>query len=88
MDIDEEISESGVKSNDNQESSENDDSESNKFRIPLKERLKKKIIDIGESPIPLENLNYGNNAKRDLDDSFSDIDIDMGFFDEKEKIEE
>ena len=88
LDIDEEISESGVKSNDNQESSENDDSESNKFRIPLKERLKKKIIDIGESPIPLENLNYGNNAKRDLDDSFSDIDIDMGFFDEKEKIED
>ena len=82
--------ESGTKSNNEQESSDSDESESeNKFKIPLKERLKKKIIDIGESPVPLENLNYGNNAKRDFsDDSFSDLDFNSSFFNDKEKVEE
>ena len=89
-DLDSQISESGVKSSDNKESSDDEDeNENNMFKIPLKERLRKKIINIGESPIPLENLNYGNNQKRDLsDDSLSDLDINMSFFDEKEKVEE
>ena len=83
-------SESVSKSSDNEkdESSENDESENNPFKIPLKERLKKKIIDIGESPVPLDNLNYGNMEKRDFadDDSFSDLNLSA--FDEKEKVED
>ena len=80
---------SGISSDNNKESSDDDDesSESNQFKIPLKERLRKKIIDIGESPIPLENLNYGTKIKRDFsDDSFSDL--DLGYLEEKEKKEE
>jgi DNA topoisomerase-2 len=82
-------SRSGISSDNNKESSDDDDesSESNQFKIPLKERLRKKIIDIGESPIPLENLNYGTKIKRDFsDDSFSDL--DLGYLEEKEKKEE
>ena len=82
-------SESVSKSSDNEkESSDNDESESNPFNIPLKERLRKKIINIGESPIPLDNLNYGNNVKRDFvdDDSFSDLNLSA--FDDKEKVED
>ena len=82
-------SKSGLSSDNNKESSDDDDesSESNQFKIPLKERLRKKIIDIGESPIPLENLNYGTKIKRDFsDDSFSDL--DLGYLEEKEKKEE
>jgi len=51
----------------------------------LKERLKKKIVNIGESPIPLDNLSYGPSGKKELsDDSFSDF--DLSYLDEKEKI--
>ena len=87
---------SEMSSNNGQESSDNDNnnnndedndnsSESNIFKIPLKERLKKKIVNIGESPIPLDNLSYGPSGKKELsDDSFSDF--DLSYLDEKEKI--
>ncbi len=53
----------------------------------MKERLKKKIVNIGESPLPLENLSYGPNVNREIsDDSFSDFDLD--YFDDKEKVED
>jgi len=82
-------SESVSKSSDNEkDSSENDDSESNPFNIPLKERLRKKIIKIGESPIPLDNLNYGNNVKRDFSDDDSFSDLNLSAFDDKEKVED
>ena len=82
-------SESVSKSSDNEkDSSENDDSESNPFNIPLKERLRKKIINIGESPIPLDNLNYGNNVKRDFSDDDSFSDLNLSAFDDKEKVED
>ena len=83
-------SESLSKSSDNEkdELSEKDDSESNPFNIPLKERLKKKIIDIGESPVPLDNLNYGNTMKRDFSDDDSFSDLNLSAFDEKEKVED
>ena len=73
---------SEMSSNNGQESSDNDNnnnndedndnsSESNIFKIPLKERLKKKIVNIGESPIPLDNLSYGPSGKKELsDDSY------------------
>ena len=74
--------------NNNDEDNDNDNdnsSESNIFKIPLKERLKKKIVNIGESPIPLDNLSYGPSGKKELsDDSFSDF--DLSYLDEKEKI--
>ena len=86
---------SETSSNNGQESSDNDNnnndedndnsSERNIFKIPLKERLKKKIVNIGESPIPLDNLSYGPSGKKELsDDSFSDF--DLSYLDEKEKI--
>ena len=82
-------SESVSKSSDNEkESSDNDESESNPFNIPLKERLRKKIINIGESPIPLDNLNYGNNVKRDISDDDSFSDLNLSAFDDKEKVED
>ena len=82
-------SESVSKSSDNEkESSDNDESESNPFNIPLKERLRKKIINIGESPIPLDNLNYGNNVKRDFSDDDSFSDLNLSAFDDKEKVED
>ena len=82
-------SESVSKSSDNEkESSDNDESESNPFNVPLRERLKKKIIDIGESPIPLDNLNYGNNVKRDFSDDDSFSDLNLSAFDDKEKVED
>ena len=82
-------SESVSKSSDNEkDSSENDESESNPFNIPLKERLRKKIINIGESPIPLDNLNYGNNVKRDFSDDDSFSDLNLSAFDDKEKVED
>ena len=82
-------SESVSKSSDNEkDSSENDESESNPFNIPLKERLRKKIINIGESPIPLDNLNYGNNVKRDISDDDSFSDLNLSAFDDKEKVED
>ena len=75
------------KTSDNEEdSSENDENENNPFNIPLKERLKKRIVDIGESPIPLDNLSYGKRADRKFsDDSFADLNLDD--FDDKEKVE-
>ena len=80
---------SDTSSNNGQESSDNDDdksSESDLFKIPLRERLKKKIVNIGESPIPLDNLSYGPSGKKELsDDSLSDL--DLSYFDEKEKVE-
>ena len=84
-------SKSGISSDNNKESSssdsDNDENIDNNFKIPLKERLKQKIINIGESPLPLENLSYGQSAKRELsDDSFSDLGLD--YFDDKEKVED
>jgi len=74
-------------SSDQKESSDDDNDESKIFKIPLKERLKKRNINIGESPIPLDNFNYGPIIKRDLsEDDFSDF--DMSYFDNKEKVEE
>ena len=75
------------KTSDNEEdSSENDENENNPFNVPLKERLKKRIVDIGESPIPLDNLSYGKRADRKFsDDSFADLNLDD--FDDKEKVE-
>ena len=60
------------------------DKESSFFKLPLKERLKQRNIDIGNSPLPFENLNYGPNAKKNLNDDLSDFDLS---FDDKEKIE-
>ena len=80
---------SDTSSNNGQESSDNEDdksSEKNLFTIPLRERLKKKIVNIGESPIPLDNLSYGPSGKKELsDDSLSEL--DLSYFDEKEKVE-
>ena len=82
---------SETSSNNDQESSESDNdndnsSESNLFKIPLRERLKKKMVNIGESPIPLDNLSYGPSGKKELsEDSLSDL--DLSYFDEKEKVE-
>ena len=80
---------SDTSSNNGQESSESDNdnsSESNLFKIPLRERLKKKMVNIGESPLPLDNLSYGPSGKKELsDDSLSDL--DLSYFDEKEKVE-
>jgi len=80
---------SDTSSNNGQESSESDNdnsSETNLFKIPLRERLKKKMVNIGESPIPLDNLSYGPSGKKELsDDSLSDL--DLSYFDEKEKVE-
>ena len=74
------------KSSDNEkDSSENDESENNPFNVPLKERLRKKIIDIGESPIPLDNLNYGDRVKREFSDDDSFSYLNLSAFDEKEK---
>ena len=75
------------KTSDNEEdSSENDENENNPFNVPLKERLKKRIVDIGESPIPLDNLSYGKRADRKFsEDSFADLNLDD--FDDKEKVE-
>ena len=74
------------KSSDNEkDSSENDESENNPFNVPLKERVRKKIIDIGESPIPLDNLNYGDRVKREFSDDDSFSDLNLSAFDEKEK---
>ena len=74
--------------NDVTESSVDDDTENDNensfFKLPLKERLKQRNIDIGNSPLPLENLNYGPNAKKNLNDDLSDFDLS---FDDKEKIE-
>jgi len=84
-------SKSGISSDNKKESSssdsDNDENIDNNFKIPLKERLKQKIINIGESPLPLENLSYGQSTKRELsDDSFSDLGLD--YFDDKEKVED
>ena len=80
---------SDTSSNNGQESSESDNdnsSETNLFKIPLRERLKKKMVNIGESPLPLDNLSYGPSGKKELsDDSLSDL--DLSYFDEKEKVE-
>ena len=80
---------SDTSSNNGQESSESDNdnsSETNLFKIPLRERLKKKMVNIGESPIPLDNLSYGPSGKKELsDDSLSDL--DLSYFDDKEKVE-
>ena len=80
---------SDTSSNNGQESSESDNdnsSETNLFKIPLRERLKKKMVNIGESPIPLDNLSYGPSGKKELsDDSLSDL--DLSYFDEKKKVE-
>ncbi len=51
----------------------------------MKERVRKKIIDIGESPIPLDNLNYGDRVKREFSDDDSFSDLNLSAFDEKEK---
>ena len=81
--------ESKNKNIDNEEDSpEKEESENSPFRIPLKERLKKKIIRRGEIPIPLDNLNYGERAKRDISDGDSFSDLNFSDFDKKEKVED
>ena len=61
-----------------------DDIEYSFFRKPLKERLKQRNIDIGNSPLPFESENYGPDAKRDGLDDLSDFDLSL---DDKEKRE-
>ena len=73
------ITESSVDENDNDNE---DDNESSFFKLPLKERLKKRSVKIGNSPLPSESLNYGPNAKRDGLDDLSDLDLS---FEDKEK---
>ena len=50
----------------------------------MKERLKQRNIDIGNSPLPFESENYGPDAKRDGLDDLSDFDLSL---DDKEKRE-
>ena len=64
------------------ESSEQENDESSFFKMPLKERIKQRNINIGSSPLPIESLKYGPSAKRDELDDFSDLDLS---FDDKEK---
>ena len=67
------------------ESSADENDESSFFKIPLKERLKKRNINIGNSPLPSELQSYGPaGAKRDGIDDFSDFDLS---FDDKEQME-
>ena len=43
-------------------------------------KKQKKIFNIGESPLPFDNLSYGNRSKRNIsddDDDFSDYDFDV-----------
>ena len=54
------------------------------FKMPLKERLKQRSINIEDSPLPFENLNYGPDAKKNLNNDLSDFDMSFG---DKEKIE-
>ena len=72
-----------ISKNNNTETSEDND-ESSFFKMPLKERLKQRNIKIGNSPLPLESLSYGPNAKRSSSDDLSDFDFS---FDKKEKKE-
>ena len=64
------------------ESSEQENDESSFFKMPLKERIRQRNINIGNSPLPMESLKYGPNAKRKELDDFSDLDLS---FDDKEK---
>ena len=70
------------------ESSVDEDTENDNvisfFKMPLKERLKQRRINIGDSPLPFENLAYGPDAKKNLNDDLSDFDLS---FNDKEKIE-
>ena len=76
------VSEDSESKNSFTQSSFDDDKEFNFFRKPLKERLKERNIDLGNSPLPFESENYGPNAKRDGFDDLSDFDLS---FDDKEK---
>ena len=74
-----------VNKNSLSESSADENDESSFFKIPLKERLKKRNINIGNSPLPSELQSYGPaDAKRDGIDDFSDFDLS---FDDKEQME-
>ena len=74
-----------VNKNSLSESSADENDESSFFKIPLKERLKKRNINIGNSPLPSELQSYGPaDAKRDGIDDFSDFDLS---FDDNEQME-
>ena len=70
---------------DNNSTDENvGDSGNNLFKLPLKDRLKKRNIDIGQSPMPVKNFGYGVKAKRViLDDDLSGLDF---LLEDKKKI--
>ena len=52
--------------------------------MPLKDRLKKRNVNIGESPLPSQKLGYGEQSKRLDLSGLSDLDLS---FDDKEKLE-
>ena len=76
------ISESENKNSNIESSVDYTSNENSFFKMPLKERLKQRSINIGESPLPYEAFSYGPNAKRDGNDDLSDLDFS---FDDKEK---
>ena len=69
---------------DESESSVDEIDESSFFKLPLKDRLKKRSMKVGSSPLPSESFSYGPDAKRSEIDDFSDLDLS---FDDKEKLE-
>ena len=69
--------------NDNSDSSSDIIDDSAFFKLPLKDRIKKRKTKIGNSPLPFEELSYGPDAKRSGLDDLSDFDFS---FDDKEKI--
>ena len=69
---------------DESESSVDEIDDSSFFKLPLKDRLKKRSMKVGSSPLPSESFSYGPDAKRSEIDDFSDLDLS---FDDKEKLE-
>ena len=78
------ISESENKDSNIESSIDETSNENSFFKMPLKERLKQRNINIGNSPLPFENFNYGPDAKKSGIDDLSDLDFS---FDDKEKVE-
>ena len=78
------ISESENKDSNIESSIDDTSNENSFFKMPLKERLKQRNINIGNSPLPFENFNYGPDAKKSGIDDLSDLDFS---FDDKEKVE-
>ena len=76
------ISNSEIKNSISESSFDDTDNENSFFKMPLKERLKQRSINIGNSPLPFESLSYGPNAKRDGLNDLSDLDFS---FEDKEK---